>query len=120
MIGSSVPIALFWGGKDTLLDMDALLERLSAPPVFSLEVKEYEHLHFLWGAGILNHVYPHILQLLRENGESMDGPVPSGFVPKKLDDKVYQLAKGKCVKPGDTVFPTDLCWGIDDGLSLHP
>jgi lysosomal acid lipase/cholesteryl ester hydrolase len=39
-IGSAVPIALLYGGKDTLLDMDALLERLSVPPAFCLEVSD--------------------------------------------------------------------------------
>jgi hypothetical protein len=71
-------------------------------------------LHFLWGAGILKRVYPHILQLLREHGESIDSSVPSRFTPTKLDESIHQLAKGSIVPVGETVFPHDLCWGIDD------
>jgi hypothetical protein len=74
-------------------------------------------LHYLWGAGILNRVYPHILQLLREYGESIDGAIPtSRFTPSELDVSVHRSAKGLNVPVGQTVFPHDLCWGIDDGL----
>lgn len=110
-----MPIALFWGGNDTLLDMDALLDRLSAPPAFCMQVKEYEHLHFLWGAGIRELVYPHVLRLLREYGESLDGRVPNQAIEPKVDEAVHCQGKGSHVQVGNSVAPETLCWGIDDG-----
>ena len=41
------PIALFWGGRDTLLDMDYLLDHVGRPE-FVICVEEFENLHFLW------------------------------------------------------------------------
>ncbi|KAI9106247.1 Alpha/Beta hydrolase protein [Phlyctochytrium arcticum] len=62
------PIALFYGGKDTLADMDWLLEEV-ATPVYCMKVDEYEHVCFLWARGLDKVVYPAILGLLHEYAE---------------------------------------------------
>ncbi|KAF9285664.1 cholesterol esterase [Mortierella alpina] len=59
----STPIAIFYGGNDTLVDIQALIADL--PEVVGVwEVPNYEHLDFLWAEGLDKHVYPQILQLL--------------------------------------------------------
>ncbi|KAJ3184942.1 cholesterol esterase [Geranomyces variabilis] len=67
------PIALFYGGKDTLADMTWLLEEV-ATPVYCLKVDEYEHVCFLWARGLDKTVYPAILGLLHEYAETWADP----------------------------------------------
>ncbi|KAJ3006064.1 cholesterol esterase [Thoreauomyces humboldtii] len=67
------PIALFYGGKDTLADMDWLLSE-TATPVYCLKVDEYEHLCFLWARGLDKTVYPAVLGLLHEYAETWADP----------------------------------------------
>ncbi|RKP01434.1 hypothetical protein CXG81DRAFT_1923, partial [Caulochytrium protostelioides] len=64
----TVPTALFYGGKDTLPDMGYILSN-SPAPVFCLQIREYEHLHFLWARGLDKIVYPGILGLLATYSE---------------------------------------------------
>ncbi|TPX57558.1 hypothetical protein SpCBS45565_g08182 [Spizellomyces sp. 'palustris'] len=63
------PIALFYGGKDTLADMNWLLEE-TATPIYCMKVDEYEHICFLWARGLEKTVYPAILGLLHEYAET--------------------------------------------------
>ncbi|KAJ3164652.1 cholesterol esterase [Irineochytrium annulatum] len=65
----STPIAMFYGGKDTLPDLGYIL-RESPNPVFCLQIEEYEHLTFLWGRGIEKTVFPGVLGLLNEYAEA--------------------------------------------------
>ncbi|KAI8822874.1 Alpha/Beta hydrolase protein [Fimicolochytrium jonesii] len=67
------PIALFYGGKDTLADMTWLLQE-TATPVYCLKVDEYEHICFLWARGLDKTVYPAILGLLHEYAETWGDP----------------------------------------------
>ncbi|KAI8919749.1 Alpha/Beta hydrolase protein [Entophlyctis helioformis] len=62
------PIAIFYGGKDTLPDMDYII-RKSPKPTLLLKIEEYEHIQFLWGRGIDKVVYPAVLGLLAEHAE---------------------------------------------------
>ncbi|KAJ3157099.1 cholesterol esterase [Geranomyces variabilis] len=70
------PIALFYGGKDTLADMSWLLAE-TATPVYCLKVDEYEHICFLWARGLDKTVYPAILGLLNEYAETWADPSSS-------------------------------------------
>ncbi|KAJ3214633.1 cholesterol esterase [Clydaea vesicula] len=129
------PIALFYGGHDTLLDMDSLLERLGVPPVFCLKVKEYEHLQFLWGENIEKEVYPCIIQLLRDYGEQLLELNDKRQIDKKnkvliqdveekkklsktfqVSEELYSRGKGTELKVGAKVNIEELCWGLDDEL----
>ncbi|KAJ3146704.1 hypothetical protein HK101_002297 [Irineochytrium annulatum] len=65
----STPVALFYGGKDTLPDLGYIL-RETPNPVFCLQIEEYEHLTFIWGRGIEKAVFPGILGLLNEYSEA--------------------------------------------------
>ncbi|KAI9190574.1 Alpha/Beta hydrolase protein, partial [Polychytrium aggregatum] len=67
------PIALFYGGQDTLADMKYVLKE-APTTVFCLRVEEYEHVHFLWGVGIEKAVFPAILGLLNDYGSSIETP----------------------------------------------
>lgn len=99
----STPIAIFYGGNDTLVDIQALITDL--PEVVGVwEVPNYEHLgmtefivllkfeyhdsfdllislalffliDFLWAEGLDKHVYPQILQLLETH--SFNGHISS-------------------------------------------
>lgn len=83
-----------------------------------MSVKEYEHLHFLWGEG-WQKVYPHILTLLREYGESLDGKIPGSThasLDANVDSIVHKMGRGERLRLGDIVWQQDLVWGIDDGL----
>ncbi|KAJ3407861.1 cholesterol esterase [Chytridiales sp. JEL 0842] len=66
--GIQTPIALFWGGSDSLPDMDYIMKEIP-PPVFSLKIDEYEHLCFLWARGMDKVVFPGVLGLLNDHAE---------------------------------------------------
>ena len=57
------PVALMYGGKDTLPDIPYILRNIKKP-LMCLNVAEYEHLQFLWGMGQDLVLHPAILNLL--------------------------------------------------------
>ncbi|KAJ1547580.1 cholesterol esterase [Cladochytrium tenue] len=59
------PYAMFWGGRDSLTDLDYILDNTPAP-VFCLKVEEYEHLSLLWGPAVNRLVFPGVLGLVRQ------------------------------------------------------
>lgn len=59
------PIAYFYGGSDTLSDMDSFFQQLPQP-VFAKEVPHYEHLDFLWADDLPHLVFPELTALLRK------------------------------------------------------
>ena len=63
------PIALFYGGKDTLPDITYILRNIQKP-LMCLNVLEYEHLQFLWGMGQDLVLHPAILNLLDLHSET--------------------------------------------------
>lgn len=65
------PIALFYGGMDTLADMKWLLKE-TASPIYCLQVEEYEHICFLWAKGLDRTVIPAVLGLLDKFAETWD------------------------------------------------
>ncbi|KAF9945680.1 cholesterol esterase, partial [Modicella reniformis] len=76
----TTPIAIFYGGNDTLVDIGSL--RLALPELVGIwEVPNYEHLDFLWAEGLEEHVYPHVLQLLENH--SFNGHVSSNEAKMK-------------------------------------
>ncbi|KAG9284543.1 hypothetical protein G9A89_014147 [Geosiphon pyriformis] len=58
------PIAVFYGGSDSLVNIEVLLKQLPKP-VLVQEVKEYEHLDFLWASEVHKKIFPQIFDLLR-------------------------------------------------------
>ncbi|KAG0203100.1 cholesterol esterase [Mortierella sp. GBA30] len=80
----STPIAIFYGGNDTLVDIQALITDL--PEVVGVwEVPNYEHLDFLWAEGLDKHVYPQILQLLESH--SFNGHISNDKDNRKTRSK---------------------------------
>ncbi|CAG8557611.1 12684_t:CDS:10, partial [Cetraspora pellucida] len=61
----TTPIAIFYGGCDSLLDITMLLEQIPKP-VLVREIPEYEHLDFIWASDISHKVFPVIFYLLRK------------------------------------------------------
>ncbi|CAG8728421.1 19776_t:CDS:2, partial [Cetraspora pellucida] len=61
----TTPIAIFYGGCDSLLDITMLLEQIPKP-VIVREIPEYEHLDFIWASDINHKVFPVIFYLLRK------------------------------------------------------
>ncbi|KAI8992188.1 Alpha/Beta hydrolase protein [Mycotypha africana] len=59
------PIAIFYGGTDSLVDFDVLAADLPSPLAYVKSIQKWEHLDFLWGDGIEYLVYPDILKLLQ-------------------------------------------------------
>lgn len=75
------PIAIFYGGSDSLVDFDVLAADLPSPLVYVKAIEKWEHLDFLWAEGIEEFVFPDILRLLQHFN-----PAPSSIVDsqKKL------------------------------------
>ncbi|RIA91353.1 sterol esterase-like protein [Glomus cerebriforme] len=59
----TTPTAIFYGGRDSLADMNMLLKQIPAP-VLMREVLDYEHLDFLWARDVHQKVFPDIFNLL--------------------------------------------------------
>ncbi|CAG8517399.1 16208_t:CDS:2 [Funneliformis mosseae] len=59
----TTPIAIFYGGRDSLGDMNMLLKQIPAP-VLVREVLDYEHLDFLWATDVHQKIFPEIFDLL--------------------------------------------------------
>jgi lysosomal acid lipase/cholesteryl ester hydrolase len=62
----STKIALFLGGRDTLVDNSYTKEHLGDSVIHVTEIEEYEHLDFLWASDLDTRVYPAILRLMNE------------------------------------------------------
>ncbi|KAF7723591.1 cholesterol esterase [Apophysomyces ossiformis] len=60
----TTPIAIFYGGSDSLVDFDVLSADLP-PLAYVKSIKEWEHLDFLWAENIETLVHPDILILLQ-------------------------------------------------------
>lgn len=65
----TAPIALFLGGKDTLVDNDWTKAHLPKH-VQTFDIPDYEHLDFLWGHNIDTTIFPSILDLLSSHQKS--------------------------------------------------
>ncbi|KAJ3369005.1 cholesterol esterase [Allomyces arbusculus] len=61
------PIALFYGGRDTLSDLGFLLTQLPTP-AFVLKVQEYEHLDCLWASSAHSRLFPAVVGVMRALG----------------------------------------------------
>lgn len=91
------PIALFWGGCDTLPDIEYILRNIP-DPVLCIEIEEYEHLQFLWGTHQSKTTFPAILGLLDEHSE------------------VWSDAPDHCVKSSDCDLIRRVDWISEDDI----
>jgi lysosomal acid lipase/cholesteryl ester hydrolase len=66
----TVPIALFQGGKDLLVDFDFLNTNLPHP-LLSKQIEHYEHLDFLWASDTSEHVFPDVINLLKKKNKPL-------------------------------------------------
>lgn len=64
----TTPIALFYGKKDKIVDIDWFTDRIKNL-VASVGIDEYEHLCLLWDKGLKTKVYPAIFQLLEKHAQ---------------------------------------------------
>ncbi len=62
----STKIALFLGGRDTLVDNSYTRSHLTSSIVHVTEIPEYEHLDYLWANDVDNIVYPAIIDLISQ------------------------------------------------------
>jgi lysosomal acid lipase/cholesteryl ester hydrolase len=58
------PVALFYGGADTLPNFKSLLDELD--PVYVRREPELEHLCFMWGKDCHTTIFPDVVRLLRQ------------------------------------------------------
>lgn len=58
------PVALFYGGADTLPNFKSLLDELD--PVYVRREPELEHLCFMWGGEAHTTIFPDVVRLLRQ------------------------------------------------------
>ncbi|KKA30968.1 hypothetical protein TD95_001330 [Thielaviopsis punctulata] len=57
------PIALVYGGSDSLVDIDVMMRELPASTI-ATEVPHYEHLDFLWADDVDQQVFAHVFDAL--------------------------------------------------------
>ena len=57
------PVALFYGGSDTLPNFKSLLDDLD--PVYVRKEENFEHLCFMWGKDCHTTIFPDVVRLLR-------------------------------------------------------
>ncbi|KAG9312007.1 Alpha/Beta hydrolase protein [Chiua virens] len=72
------PILLLYGNRDSLVDIEAMVDAL---PVNGTRVKKldgYEHLDILWGKDIDKDVFPEVVNALKMHCESPAGPIRNG------------------------------------------
>eukprot|EP00696_Hemimastix_kukwesjijk_P019068 gnl/Hemi2/8213_TR2825_c0_g11_i1.p1 gnl/Hemi2/8213_TR2825_c0_g11~~gnl/Hemi2/8213_TR2825_c0_g11_i1.p1 ORF type:complete len:454 (-),score=178.84 gnl/Hemi2/8213_TR2825_c0_g11_i1:236-1597(-) len=60
------PIAVFYGLKDDILNMDKLFAAIPKP-VFTQCIDNYHHVDYMWGRETHKTVYPHLLTLLKQH-----------------------------------------------------
>ncbi|GMM38092.1 sterol esterase [Saccharomycopsis crataegensis] len=61
-----VPIWLVYGKADSLVDIEVMLEQLPASEnIKAFGVEGYEHLEIIWGDGVEQLVFPHVLEFLK-------------------------------------------------------
>ncbi|OJD19322.1 hypothetical protein AJ78_00681 [Emergomyces pasteurianus Ep9510] len=66
------PIVLVYGGQDSLVDIDVMLEELPGHTV-ATSISHYEHLDFLWANDVADQVFPHIFDALGSHGLTHTG-----------------------------------------------
>ncbi|RHZ54741.1 hypothetical protein Glove_423g18 [Diversispora epigaea] len=84
------PIAIFYGGSDSLVNIDVLLKQLPKP-VFVKEVLPYEHLDFLWASDVHKQVFPELFDLLHKYNNHDD------YEEDDDDDKKQLIFKKKYI-----------------------
>ncbi|KAF2758870.1 alpha/beta-hydrolase [Pseudovirgaria hyperparasitica] len=95
------PIVLVYGGSDSLVDINVMLQQLPAHTT-AKEVSHYEHLDFLWASTVDKLVFPHVFQALdtytdpekRRTHQRLQPPAqlmnrPSFSAPYTTDEDAY-------------------------------
>lgn len=68
-----MPTAIFYGGKDTVIDVDSLITVL--PYCVKLtKVDEYEHLCVIWADSAVKKIFPEVVEVLRKEYAKMGPP----------------------------------------------
>ncbi|RPA81918.1 alpha/beta-hydrolase [Ascobolus immersus RN42] len=68
----SSPICLFYGGSDSLVDIQTMLKELPEGTQ-ATEIPHYEHLDFLWAHDVHKLVHPHVIRTLEKYSKSGAG-----------------------------------------------
>ncbi|KAF2418019.1 alpha/beta-hydrolase [Tothia fuscella] len=91
------PIALFYGGSDSLVDIKIMLKELPKHTI-SMEIPHYEHLDFLWANDVEREVFPHVFHTL----DRYAGPKKVVGKPNFLDFQAKTFADvAGASPPGD-------------------
>lgn len=61
-----VPTAIFYGGKDTVIDVDSLIKVLPNC-VKLIKVEEFEHLCVIWADSALKKIFPQMVEVLKKD-----------------------------------------------------
>ncbi|GAO50359.1 alpha/beta-hydrolase [Saitoella complicata NRRL Y-17804] len=68
------PIALIYGGSDSLVDINAMLRELPRHTV-AHEIPKYEHLDLIWADDVDELVFPHVFDILKNFAETLPSSV---------------------------------------------
>lgn len=72
------PILLLYGNRDSLVDIEAMVNALPARGTRMRKLDGYEHLDILWGKDIDKDVFPEVVNALRVHCESPAGAMRDG------------------------------------------
>ncbi|KAI9667142.1 MAG: cholesterol esterase [Alyxoria varia] len=91
------PIALVYGGSDSLVDIKVMLKELPSHTV-AQEIPKYEHLDFLWASDVHKLVFPHVFDALdfyamEASGDFRLTTKKEEFEGKKVDRKTILPAQ---------------------------
>jgi lysosomal acid lipase/cholesteryl ester hydrolase len=81
------PILLLYGNRDSLVDIEAMVNALPASGTRVRKLNGYEHLDILWGKDIDKDVFPEVVNALRVHCESPAGAMRDGM-------KVFDMETG--------------------------
>lgn len=102
------PIVLFYGDRDSLVDIRAMLHELPKRNTRAHALPEYEHLDVIWGENVHRDVIPYVVSTLREHAVrperlaqavKMTNGFDGSMVPNELTDG--------CNTPADTLSGYD-------------
>lgn len=113
------PLAILYGGSDSLVDINVLLSQLPTP-VFVKKVPAYEHLDFLWADSIDETVYPDVFRLLSKyelgsmtkHAEKVGVPVVPN--PKSLTEELTQAEHLERLEDGASFTDEELEQLVED------
>lgn len=95
----STPIVLMYGGSDSLVEIDVMLEALPDHTIAE-EIPHFEHLDFLWAREVDKLVIPRVLHWLNEYAEPTSDDSKATHIGSSSGESIATRSRSD-VSPGD-------------------